>query len=441
MWRTIEAQLLEWKNSSVRKPLVVRGARQVGKTWSIRQFGRAHFAHLVEIDLERDFRLGDIFDGSLAADSIVRQIEAVTNTSLAGGDTLLFIDEIQARPRAITALRYLYEERPDIPVIAAGSALEFAIGDTSFPVGRVSFAWMRPMTFREFLTACGHDRLAEALPSLGKPFTGAPAIHEKTLDELRKYLLVGGMPFAVKRFAETGSFLESAAVHADLAESLTGSLARYQSRVDRESLEHVFRQIPGSVGKQVRYSHLDPDRRVEKTKSSIQALARALLVHPVHSVDADGLPLGAAVSEKRFKPLFLDVGLMQHLCGVKPAEVMAASDIGTIHRGAVAEQFVGQELLAAGGSENRMLYYWSRADQRGNAEVDYLVVREGVIYPLEVKSGAAGRLRSAHQFMSSHPATPFALAFSPSASEKRLDGGILFVPLYTQFDASGVVAR
>lgn len=440
MWRLIEAQLLEWKNNSNRKPLIVRGARQVGKTWSIRQFGRDHFTRMVEIDLERDAKLGAIFDGSLAADTIVSHIEAVMGTSLAGGDVLLFIDEIQARPRAITALRYLYEERPDIPVIAAGSALEFALGDTSFPVGRVSFAWMRPMTFKEFLVASGRDRLAESLPSLGRAFAGSPVIHDVILDELRKYLLVGGMPEAVRRFLETGSFLDSAAVHADLAESLTSSLARYQTRIDRDSVEHVFRQLPAAVGAQVRYSHLDPERRVDKTKSSIQVLSRALLVHPVHSVDADGLPLGAAVSEKRFKPLFLDVGLMQHLRGVNPAEIMTASDIGAIHRGAVAEQFVGQELLAAGGSENRALYYWSRADHRGNAEVDYLVVRDGVIYPVEVKSGAAGRLRSAHQFLTSHPSTPFALAFSPSAFEKRLDGKILFVPIYTLFDGDGVAA-
>jgi predicted AAA+ superfamily ATPase len=439
MKRTIEAQLLEWKDSSSRKPLILRGARQIGKTYTVRQFGRQHFTRLAMIDLERDAAMRTIFDGSLAADAIVRQIEAVTNVSLSGGDALLFIDEIQAAPRAITALRYLYEERPDIPVIAAGSALEFALGDISFPVGRVSFMWMRPMTFREFLLANDLDLLADNLPKLGEPHSGSLAVHEKIMGELKKYLLVGGMPEAVLRFVEKGSFAAAAAVHADLAASLAGSLSRYRVRIDPDSIEHVFRQLPRAVGSQVSFTHLDPDRRVEKTKASIQALTKALLVYPVHAVDAQGLPLGAGISEKRFKPLFLDVGLLQHILGVNPGEVLATRDIGSIHRGAVAEQFVGQELLAAGGSENGNLYYWSRADKRGNAEVDYLVSRGGTVYPLEVKSGAAGRMRSAHLFLTEHPASPFAIAYSPVAHEKRLDGGILFAPIYTQFDDSGRV--
>lgn len=167
----------------------------------------------------------------------------------------------------------------------------------------------------------------------------------------------------------------------------------------------------------------------------VKALARALLHHPVHTVDAHGLPLGASVSDRRFKSLFLDVGLMQHICGVSPRDILAARDLGTIFQGAVAEQFVGQELLAAGGTEDNHVYYWSRADQRGNAEVDYLLVRQGTIHPVEVKSGAAGRLRSVHQFLLEHPTTPFGIAFSPMAHAKHLDGRILFVPIYTRFGA------
>ncbi len=437
MKRFIETQLLDWKSSSPRKPLIVRGARQIGKTYTIRQFSREHFARLAAIDLERDIALRAIFDGSLAADGIVRQIEAFTGVPLAGGDTLLFIDEIQAAPRAIMALRYLYEERPDIPVIAAGSALEFALGDISFPVGRVTFAWMRPMTFHEFLLASGRDLLARSLPMLDAPYAGSTAVHEKMLDELKKYLLVGGMPEAVQRFLENGSFEAAGAVHGELAVSLAQSLAKYHTRTDPGSLEQVFRQLPRSVGTQVRFTHLDPDRRIEKTKSSTQALSRALLFHPVHTVDAHALPLGGTVSEKRFKPLFLDVGLMQYLRGVTVREILAASDIGALHQGAVAEQFVGQELLAAGGTENGALYYWSRAENRGNAEIDYLLARNGTIYPIEVKSGAAGRLRSMHRFLDEHPASPFGIAFSPMAQEKRIDGRILFVPLYTRFDGTG----
>ncbi len=440
MKRAIETQLLEWKKSSPRKPLIVRGARQVGKTYTIRQFGREHFARLAHLDLERDLSLRSLFDGSLAADGLIRQIEAFAGVPLSDGETLLFIDEIQAAPRAITALRYLYEERPDIPVIAAGSALEFALGDISFPVGRVSFARMFPMTFYEFLVAAGLELLARALPRLDEPYEGNAALHEKIVEELKKYLLVGGMPEAVKRFLESNSFEAATEVHDELAVSLSQSLVKYHVRADPGSLEQVFHQLPRSVGGQVRFTHLDRDRHIEKTKSSVQALSRALLFHPIRAADAHALPLGGAVSGKRFKPLFLDVGLMQYLRGATAKEMLAARDIGALHQGAIAEQFVGQELLAAGGTENGSLYYWSRAEKRGNAEVDYLIVRKGVIYPVEVKSGAAGRLKSLHQFLAEHPNSPLGIAFSPAAIGKRRDGNILFMPLYTRFDGEVVPA-
>lgn len=437
MRRSIESQLIDWKNNSQKKPLIVRGARQVGKTYTIRQFIRENFTGSAIIDLERDVSLRAIFEGSLAADVILPQLEAFTGVPLSGSDRILFIDEIQAAPRAIMALRYLYEERPDLPVIAAGSALEFALGDISFPVGRVSFAWMRPMSFREFLLAAGQNVLAQCLPVLDAPYSGSQPVHEKILGELKKYLLVGGMPEAVKRFLELGTFEAASAVHADLAVSLAQSLVKYHARSDPGSIEQVFRQLPRHVGTQVCFTHLDPDRRIEKTKTSAQALARALLFHPVHTVDAHALPLGSTVSEKRFKPLCLDVGLMQYLCGITAREILAAKDIGALHRGAVAEQFVGQELLAAGGSESGALFYWSRAEQRGNAEVDYLMVRGGTVYPVEVKSGAAGRLRSLHRFLSEHPASPLGLVCSPLAQEKRQEGQLLFLPLYTQFEGTG----
>lgn len=439
MKRTIEARLLEWKDSAGRKPLIVRGARQVGKTHSVMDFGRRCFSRVAAIDLERDAPLRRIFDGSIGADSVVPLIEAATGEPLGGGETLLFIDEIQAAPRAISALRYLYEERPDIPVIAAGSALEFALGDVSFPVGRVSFLWMRPMTFAEFLRATGSELLADRLPKLGARYQGSQVVHDKTIDELRKYLIVGGMPGAVNAYVQTGSFEAASEVQSDLAVSLAQSLSRYRIRIDPDSIDHVFRRLPAGVGAQLKYARLDPDRRVEKTKASASVLARALLVHMIHAADGHGLPLGSSASDKRFKPLFLDVGLLQNMLGGNSFAFLSGADIGDYHRGVVAEQFIGQEMLAAGGSENDTLYYWSRADRRGNAEVDYLLARGGRIYPVEVKSGPSGHMRSAHQYLVEHPDCPYAIAFSPSAWEKRLDGQILYVPIYTQFDDSGVI--
>jgi len=439
VWRSAEIELTRWKESPTRKPLIVRGARQVGKTWTIKAFGRAYYDNTSVIDLERDASARAIFDGDLGASALIPQLEAFCGNPLSGGRTLLFIDEIQAQPRALTALRYLYEERPDIPVIAAGSALEFALGEVSFPVGRVSFLRMHPMTFHEFLVARGLDMLSAALPTLGSPHTASDAVHMKLLGELRTYLLVGGMPEAVSGFIAENSLAAAARVHSDLASSLAGSLARYQRRADRESLETVFSSLPGAVGGQVIYSHIDPVRRTEVTKASVQILARALLVTPVRDTPGDALPLGAGASDKRFKPLFLDVGLLQYLLGVSASVLFSGNDLSAVHRGAVVEQFVGQELLASGGSENGSMYYWSRAGQRGNAEVDFIMSRGGKVYPVEVKSGAAGRMRSANLFLDSHPNSPAALVFSPLASAKRQEGRLIYTPIYTRFDDSGLV--
>lgn len=441
MWRFAETELARWNKSTDRKPLIVRGARQVGKTWTIREFGRSNYSGTILLDLERDATARAIFDGDLAASTLVPQIEAIGGHTLANGQTLLFIDEIQARPRALTALRYLYEERPDIHVIAAGSALEFALGEYSFPVGRVTFLRMHPMTFHEFLVARGLDSLAGSLPKLGEPHKAFESIHMRALRELRTYMLVGGMPAAVWAFLREGTLAAAAQVHADLALSLAGSLGRYQPNRNRESLEAVFSRLPGAVGGQVVYAHIDPGVRTETTRASVQALARALLVTPVRDAAADRLPLGAQANDKRFKPLFLDVGLLQYLLGVNAAEVLSDADLTAVHRGAVTEQFVGQELLAAGGSENGSMYYWSRAGQRGNAEVDFVMARGGKIYPIEVKSGAAGRMRSAALFLEAHPSSPVALVFSGQASAKRSEGRLLYVPLYTRFDDSGLVVE
>jgi len=433
MKRNIDQVLKEWKDYKFRKPLLIRGARQVGKTYSVKAFGRNHFDNFVIFDFERDRSLHLIFNGDLAPVKLLAALEIHANSRIIPGKTLLCFDEIQECERALLSLRYFYEEMPQLHVVAAGSMLEFALGNISFPVGRISFEWMRPMTFYEFLVAGDKKLLAAKLPHLFNYNPTPETVHNLIIDELRFYFLTGGMPEAVKRFYSTGSVIETSAVHEEIYQSYLQSLVKYDLKADIASLDHLLRTVPKHVGSQIKYTRLDPDRRIEKTKASLRILERALLLHIVHSTTASGLPLGATTSPKVIKPLFLDIGLMQHICGINPNEMIKEKNLSNIYKGALVEQFVGQELLAAGGTENLKVYYWSRAKKNSTAEVDYLITKDGEIFPVEVKSGPAGKLKSMHIFLDEHPDSQKGYVMSPVAFKKQEIKNLVFVPVYTRF--------
>jgi len=431
--REIEITFVEWKMSKFRKPLIIRGARQVGKTYSVTKFGKNHFKTFIKLDFERDRTIHRIFEGDLSTEKLILEIELHTNTRVEPGETLVFFDEIQECERAILSLRYFYEEIPELHIMAAGSMLEFTLGSISFPVGRISFEWMRPMTFHEFLNASNKEMLAEHLPCLSNLKPISETVHIKIIEQLKLYLLCGGMPEAVKRFRETSSLTESFGVHEEIYQSYLQSLAKYNKRADIDSLDHIMRSVHSHVGNQVKYTRLDPDRRIDKTKNSLRILERTLFLHMIKSSDATGVPLNAEASSRIIKPLFLDVGLMQYHCGIHPSDILNAKDLAVVYKGALAEQFVGQELLAAGGSENCKLFYWSRAKKSSSAEVDYLLVKNGKIFPIEVKSGPAGRLKSLHIFLKEHHNVTNGYVMSPVVFEKTNVDKLIFMPVYTRF--------
>ncbi|MFH2091144.1 MAG: ATP-binding protein [Pseudomonadota bacterium] len=433
MIRQIDRRLVDWKNSDFRKPLIVRGARQVGKTYSICEFGKAHFETFVKLDLERDRTSHRIFEGDLSARKLIEELEIHTNQRIIPGKTLLFFDEIQESERALLSLRYFYEQLPELHVIAAGSMLEFALGEISFPVGRVSFDWMRPMTFYEFLKALDKKILADQLPCISDVILISQTAHLKIMEQLKLYFLCGGMPEAVNRYVQTGSLTQSSIVHEEIYHSYLQSLVKYNKRADIDSLDHILRAIPSHVGTQLKYTGLDPDRRIDKTKTSLQILEQALLLQIIKSCPAKGLPLNIKTSSKVMKPLFLDIGLMQYHCGIRASDIMGANDLSGIYKGALAEQFVGQELLAAGGSENYKLFYWSRAKKSSSAEIDYLYIKQGAICPIEVKSGPAGKLKSLHIFLHEHPDVKQGYVMSSTVFEQQHVDKMVFIPVYTRF--------
>jgi predicted AAA+ superfamily ATPase len=432
MRRTIEKRLCEWKGSKNRKPLVIRGARQVGKTYTVNRFGREEFADFFVFDFERTRSLHRVFRGDLDPTRILSELEIEAGKPIVPSKTLVFFDEIQACPEAISSLRYFYEELPQLHIIAAGSLLELALGDVSFPVGRVEFEWMRPLSFAEFLEGTGKGLLADKLPRFAEKIEISEAVHAKLIEQLRLYFLVGGMPEAVSRYAETGSFHETADVHRALVLAYLQSFAKYNKRANIAVLENLLEQIPRQVGLQLKYQKLEPGRHTETIKTALRILERSLLVTRVRSSPAQGLPLSAGSRAKVFKAVFVDIGLMQHLSGVDIRDILHEKDILNVYRGALAEQFVGQELLASGsGSENDKLYYWSRAQRGSSAEVDYLLVRQGQIHPIEVKAGQRGTLKSLALFLKEHPASVHGLVLSPNARKSSLRDKIIYLPIYT----------
>ncbi len=425
MKRIIEEKLEEWKNSTRRKPLIVRGARQVGKTYSIQKFGRSLFNNLVTVDLEKERQLHNIFERDLNPERICAELEVVLNEKITPHKSLLFFDEIQNCPRTIMALRYFYEEIPDLHVIAAGSLLEFSMSDISFPVGRIQFLDMIPLTFGEYLLAIGKNEAADIVSS--EPRAVSDSIHRLLLDELRKYCFVGGMPESIKVYVESKSLKESFSVHRELCESFRHDFSKYAPRTGSDILDSVLTGTARHVGQQIIYTHLTDTSAQPTIKKAFDTLCKARVITKVSSANPGGIPLAATSSLKRQKAILVDIGLWQHLIGMNVAMEYPKSDLLSIYRGAMAEQFVGQEILAA---QNSSLFYWARSAKSSTAEVDYLAIIEGKVVPIEVKSGPAGRLRSLHLLLRSFQNCPYGLVFSSAPFSELKEHRLKFVPLY-----------
>ena len=432
MRRFIDDDLKKWKEGKRRKPLILRGARQVGKTWSLKAFGNSQFENLALVDLERNPALRRVFDGDLSARRICADLELFLGQKITPGKTLLFIDEIQAAPRAITALRYFYEELPDLHVVAAGSLLEFALKEASFPVGRIQFLTLHPLCFAEYLEAVGNLQAAAAI--LREPAAISPAVHDMLCEELKRYFFIGGMPACVKAYQETGSFTDAFEVQGEIIDSYRMDFVKYTPQVDRFCLDAVFSTVAQQVGGQIKYSRLGEGYSNPTLKKAFELLCLANIVRKVSSTDPSGLPLGATASAKIFKALMLDIGLMRYLSGMPADLEYAKTDLLAIYRGAMAEQFVGQEMVV---SQHGSLYYWDRQAKSSSAEVDFLAVLDGKIHPVEVKSGASGSLKSLHLFISTYPNCGGGLVFSSRPYAELPEQKITFLPLYSAYYTTG----
>ncbi len=432
MERFITKKLLKWKKQKNRKPLILRGARQIGKTWSVLNFGKQYFdgkVHLVDLEKHSDWH--SLFKKNLDINRILSDLEILLNSRIDINKDLLFIDEIQSCPRALMALRYFYEEYPQFHVIAAGSLLEFAPQEISFPVGRVQFLNMFPLNFAEFLIAMGMKRLSEVIMS--PPEKQSEVMHNKLLDELRKYFFVGGMPECVQTFVKTGSIKTVFEIQSELINTFREDFSKYATYADKNCLNQILSSVARNIGNQIKYSRLTENFSNPTIKNGFNLLCQSQLISKILSANPGGIPLGAYAKEKIFKAKLIDIGLMHSLCELQIIREYKKDDLLSIYKGSLAEQFVGQEFQSAGNSQ---LFYWSRPTKSSTAEVDFLINKKGKIIPVEVKSGSAGRLRSMHLLLEKFQNCPYGYVFSTRNYSELPEQKLVFLPLYYAFQIS-----
>ena len=429
MKRDLDNFLIQWAQKKHRKPLLLMGARQTGKSYAVEKLAES-FPFFVCINFEKNPSLGKLFDQDLDPPRIIREIEAIFEKKILPGKTLLFFDEIQNCPSAVTGLRYFYEELPDLHVAGAGSLLDFELDKISVPVGRLEFVYVRPFTFFEFLKALGKNTLANQIAGYSLQNPPSDLIHNQTLVLLRDYLFIGGMPGVLKRFIDGNSYLSATDEQENILSTYRADFNRYCGRAGTDRITRVFETVPKIIGNKVTYSKIDPDAKAQQIKRAINLLEKAHLLKKVKATSGAGVPLAAGASEKRYKLVFLDVGLMQRLMGVRYRDWIESSNLFSAHTGAVTEQFVGQELICLEGvKKNSDLYYWDRTARGSTAEIDFLVAIGGNVVPLEVKSSAFGHLKSLHLFLNKYPSVPYGLKISEQNFTRQEK--IAAVPLYS----------
>ena len=437
--------LRSWAAQPERKPLIIRGARQVGKSTLVRQLADdAQFA-LVELNFERNPELREAFASKEPA-GILTTVQLLTNQSVVAGKTLLFLDEIQAAPEALAALRYFYEEMPQLHVVAAGSLLEFTLAEARFsmPVGRVEYMYLGPLQFEDFLSAMQEPALLSWLQTVSlDDLRSTPmvrAVHDRYMELLRQYWVVGGLPEAVANFAADRNFTTVGRVHQSIVATYRDDFGKYSHGALKNRVQIVFDKLPSLVGRKFKYSQVSHEHRAAELAAALQQLCMARVAYKVRHTSANGVPLGAEADERNFKVLYMDVGLMCSALHLSLLD-LRREDLSLVNDGAIAEQFIGQHLLySCAWYETPNLYYWMREAKSASAEVDYVIAQGQQIVPVEIKAGKTGTLKSLHRFLLEKHRS-FGLRFNgdvPSllrgatqtADKTRLEFELLSLPLY-----------
>lgn len=429
MRRDLEKELLSWKTQKKPMPLLLRGARQVGKTHLVESFGKSSFEEMIQINFEQQPEFCSFFS-HLDPERIVKALEIASEKRIIPGKTLIFLDEIQNCPSAIISLRYFKEKIPGLHLIGAGSLLEFTLNEPDFkmPVGRVQFLYLKPLSFAEFLKASKKEILLKHLQEIDIAAESIePAIHEKLLGLVREYANLGGMPAVLSHYLSNGSLKECQDIQSALLATYRNDFGKYAKYTQHKYLQLMFDKAPGLVAERFKFSKVDPDIASREIGKALDKLVDAGLIYQIHATSASGIPLVSQMNSRKFKLLFLDLGLVKRACHLD-LQLLFDEDLMLLNQGALAEQFVGQELLVLEDPHQMsQLFFWIREQRSSSAEVDYLMTFNSHIIPIEVKAGSTGRLKSLKIFMEEKK-SPFGVRISSAPLGYR--DKILSIPFY-----------
>lgn len=424
MKRKIAQELKNWKMQPKRKPLILMGARQVGKTFAIKQFGQNEYLNTVYLNFEDSPRLCKLFEASLDPEPILKALAIEMNAEIVAGKTLIIFDEVQECPHALNSLKYFCENAPDQHIIAAGSLLGVKLAHVKgFPVGKVQFLVLYPLSFLEFLDALGEVRLKDFVEEITNAEPLPPNLHDKLLTYFKEYLFIGGMPEAVREYVETRNFNKVREIQRAILNAYSLDFAKHAPKEYLIKINQVWGAVPSQLAKENKkfiYSALREGGRAKEFEGALQWLMEAGLVHRASVVSTPKIPLSAYASLSAFKIFLVDVGLLGAMSNLSAKTLLHDNELFQEFRGAVIENYVAQELIHSQYS----LFYWT---SEGKAELDFLIEREDVIYPVEVKSGNSSKKKSLKVYGDTHH-PKLLIRLSPMNLKK--DGEILNCPLY-----------
>ena len=424
MYRIAIEKLYKWKNSKRRKPLIIEGARQVGKTWLMKEFGKQAYADTVYINFDSNSRMADLFSADLDTDRLIMGLELYAGRKINSENTLLIFDEVQEVPRALASLKYFYENAPQYHIVCAGSLLGIALHPgTSFPVGKVDFLKLHPLSFSEFLMATGNERFAELLKK--QDYEMITSFKQTYIDALKHYYFVGGMPEAVQSFAENKDFNEVRAIQKRILVAYEQDFSKHAPNEIVPKIRMLWNSIPSQLARENKkfiYGLVREGGRAREYETAIMWLSDCGLVHKVSRVNAAGIPLRAYVDLKAFKLFIVDVGLLGCMAGLRQRILLDGDDLFVEFKGALTEQYVCQQLKTI---EDLGVYYYT--NDRGSCEIDFVVDTGEQIVPIEVKAEINLRAKSLKTYRERFEPE---LSVRTSMADYKKEDWLLNLPLY-----------
>lgn len=424
MYRYSIEKLREWKSRKNRKPLIIEGARQVGKTWLMKEFGRLEYTNTVYINFDSNFRMAELFSADLDITRIIRGIEIYTGEKINSEDTLIIFDEVQEVPKALSSLKYFYEDAPEYHVVCAGSLLGIALhGGTSFPVGKVEFMKLYPMSFREFLTATGREQYVDLLEK--KDWQMISSFKQIYVDALKEYYYVGGMPEAVLNYSQEQDLKAVRNIQDMILAAYEQDFSKHAPVSILPKIRMVWNSVPSQLAKENRkfvYGLLRKGARAKDYETAIMWLIDCGLVHKVSRITTPNLPLKAYEDLKAFKLYMVDIGLLGALAGLNQSTLLDGNDMFAEFKGALTEQYVLQQLVT---DPDIGIYYYT--NERGNCEVDFLIHDGDKVIPLEVKAEINLKAKSLRTYIEKYSPE---LSVRASMADYKENDGLVDIPLY-----------